>query len=49
MEIARQVLAAAARVAAPVAESPVFDVPSAERIATNLKLGLGKVVHDYLS
>jgi acetoacetate decarboxylase len=33
---------------APVAELPVLEVVSAQHIRTDLTLGLGKVVHDYL-
>jgi acetoacetate decarboxylase len=34
---------------APVAELPVLEVVSALHIVTDLTLGLGKVVHDYLA
>lgn len=34
---------------APVAELPVLEVVSAVHIVTDLTLGLGKVVHDYLA
>ena len=34
---------------APVAELPVLEVVSAVHILTDLTLGLGKVVHDYLA
>jgi len=34
---------------APVAELPVVEVVSAVHILADLTLGLGKVVHDYLS
>ena len=34
---------------APVAEFPVLEVMSATHIVADLTLGLGKVVHDYLS
>jgi acetoacetate decarboxylase len=33
---------------APVAELPVFEVLSGIHIVTDLTLGLGKVVYDYL-
>jgi acetoacetate decarboxylase len=33
---------------APVAELPVLEVVSAVHFVTNLTLGLGKAVHDYL-
>ena len=33
---------------APVAELPVLEVLSGVHITTDLTLGLGKVVHDYL-
>jgi acetoacetate decarboxylase len=33
---------------APIAELPVLEVVSAQHIRTDLTLGLGKVVHDYL-
>jgi acetoacetate decarboxylase len=34
---------------APVAELPVLEVVSASHLVADLTLGLGKVVHDYLS
>ena len=34
---------------APVAELPVFQVLSAKHVIADLTLGLGTVVHDYLS
>ena len=34
---------------APVAELPVLEVVAATHILADLTLGLGKVVHDYLS
>jgi len=34
---------------APVAELPVVEVVSAVHILADLTLGLGKVVHDYMS
>ncbi len=42
-------LTLAAHALAPVAELPVLEVVSATHILADLTLGLGKVVHDYLS
>jgi acetoacetate decarboxylase len=41
-------LSLAAHALAPVAELPVLEVVSATHIVTDLTLGLGRVVHDYL-
>ena len=46
---ARRRSSLASHALAPVAELPVLEVVSATHILADLTLGLGKVVHDYLS
>ncbi len=41
-------LSLSAHALAPVADLPVLEVVSADHILSDVTLGLGKVVHDYL-